>query len=90
MSKEWKLRNKEHLKKYDRKYNLKNRERIKERNKKVKEHIKNVKRKWYLKNKEAIQRQQKMYRATQILNQETSNEELHIKNSERFVNYGQR
>ena len=63
MSIEWILKNKEHLKKYYKEYNIKNRERIRERNQKKKEHIKNVKRKWYLKNKESISHQQKTYRA---------------------------
>tara|TARA_R110002074_G_scaffold32708_2_gene91248 strand:+ start:7 stop:192 length:186 start_codon:yes stop_codon:yes gene_type:complete len=51
--------NKEKKKIYDKKYNILNRERIRERNKKKKEHIKEVKRKWYLKNKKRIQKQRK-------------------------------
>ena len=53
------ISNKEKKKIYDKKYNILNRERIRERNKKKKEHIKEVKRKWYLKNKKRIQKQRK-------------------------------
>jgi len=43
-------------------YNILNRDRIRERNKKKKDHIKKVKQKWYLKNKTRIKKQQKEYR----------------------------